>query len=165
MTCNLWHAVCLCMPVNPVCCLFLLSTVSYPQWPNFSQGWQKERGFRDTEFIWSSWKIRWLIKKILLPCGNINMQIQLILDIRESPWELSPEAQTHTKLLLTGTVLLLPVFTSWSPAWGFWGLWEQGRKRKVGFSVKLKAWFTSVSFKIVASFENIVTILHRTNFG
>lgn len=39
------------------------------------------------------------------------MQIQPILDIRESPWELSPEAQTHNKLLLTGTVcfLFLPV--------------------------------------------------------
>lgn len=35
------------------------------------------------------------------------MQIQPILDIRESPWELSPEAQTHNKLLLTGTVCFL----------------------------------------------------------
>lgn len=74
-------------------------------------------------------KIRWLINRILLPCGNINMQIQPILDIRESPWELSPEAQTHNKLLLTGTIFLFPVFTRWSPVWG---LWRQ--ERKIGLS-------------------------------
>lgn len=39
------------------------------------------------------------------------MQIHAKLDIRESPWEFSPEAQTHNKLLLTGTVFLFPVFT------------------------------------------------------
>lgn len=93
------------------------------------------------------------------------MQIQVILDIRESPWELSPEAQTHNKLLLTGTVLLFPIFTQLISRVGILGVRGQGRKRKIGFSVKLKNWFTSVSFEIVASFENFVTILQRTNFG
>lgn len=75
--------------------------------PMVREGKSFQRHWTHMKFL----KIRWLIKNILLPCGNINMQIQPILDIRESPWELSPEAQTHNKLLLTATVcfLFLPV--------------------------------------------------------
>lgn len=56
------------------------------------------------------------------------MQIQLILGIRESPWELSAEAQTHDKLLLTGTVLLLPVFPVDLQFGGFGGCEGRGER-------------------------------------
>lgn len=58
------------------------------------------------------------------------MQIQVILDIRESPWELSPEAQTHNKLLLTGTVLLFPIFTQLISSLGILGVVRAGEKEK-----------------------------------
>lgn len=47
------------------------------------------------------------------------MQIQTMLDIRESTWELSREAQTHNKLLLTGTILLVFYFYQLISSLGF----------------------------------------------
>lgn len=96
------------------------------------------------------------------------MQIQPILDIKESTWELSPEAQTHNKLLHTGTILLVSCFFQLiSNSWGFGGGWggvglfvtagEKNEEKRM--LCKNKNCFTSFSFRIVASFENVGAVL------